>query len=147
MPGVLALAQGMGEDYNCNKNFNSTNINSTNTIDNSQPNFSVSAYFWILFIILGISLIAFIFLDRLPNFKKQRIKRNEAQADEPLEGLENVTNGKIYVVEATNKSGKYYLYTSITIVSFLLYGFIPGLSSYSALPYSSKTMHLSISLG
>ena len=31
LPGVLALAQGMGEDYNCNKNFNSTNINSTNT--------------------------------------------------------------------------------------------------------------------
>jgi riboflavin transporter 2 len=147
LPGVLAIAQGIGEDNTCSINLNASNISSTNnTIDNTQPNFSVSAYFWILFLILGISLGAFILLDRLSKFKKQRIKRNdEAQVEEPLKG-KNVTDGKIYAVKLEIKRGKYYLYVSITIVSFLLYGFIPGLSSYSALPYSSKTMHLSISL-
>ena len=34
------------------------------------------------------------------------------------------------------------LYVAITLVSFTMYGFIPGISSYSALPYGRNIMHL-----
>ena len=154
LPGILALAQGIGEENDCHKEINSSYINSTQPllISNSiQPNFSVSFYFWILFIIILISFAAFVALDKLPTFRNHKIKRNknieinETQDEEALKG-EDAAKEKI-VGKPKNERGKYYLYIAITIVSFLLYGFIPGLSSYSALPYSSKTMHLCISLG
>ena len=146
LPGLFALAQGIGEDNNCNnQTLNSTHTNTTHYNPTElQPNFSVSTYFWILFATLLVSFSAFIALDRIPYFKTHRIIRNktdEAQT-EPLRG-----EHKEGALKVSSTKGKYSLYLAITIVSFLLYGFIPGLSSYSALPYGSKTMHLCVALG
>jgi hypothetical protein len=126
-----------------------------------EPRFSVSVYFWLLFSILMVSFIAFLILDIWPGFNEYRVEsksqksiKNRLQLEDAyinnddsfveLENIYPINNDQIdpiknviirervlELVEKTNKTDQYILLLAITIVSFVLYGFIPGLSSYS----------------
>jgi hypothetical protein len=49
--------------------------------------------------------------------------------------------------ETKYKKDKLLLYVCISVVGFTLYGILPGLSSYSALPYGTEIMHKCVTLG
>lgn len=151
LPSVFALLQGVEEDdhslaKDCTSN-NQTIIvnNNNNTIFTSSsqiqgPRFGVSTYFWLLFSTLVVSFIGFLMLECWPSFKKQKISYRSYQSiyRKEVETRVNTTAENI----KSNRIDKFLLLTSIMFVSLLMYGFIPGLSSYSAAPYGKKIMHL-----
>jgi riboflavin transporter 2 len=165
LPSFFALLQGTGDDnssdsmeVNCINGTKKEN-NGTHEFPNMSPRFSVSAYFWLLFGTLVISFVAFVSLDLWPGFKKEKIGNHKKlkstcsyvekgeinQGQNMLLLAKNAKNDKI---KKRNESlEKMILLIGITIVSFVLYGFIPGLSSYSALPYGHSIMHLCVTLG
>lgn len=159
LPSFFALLQGTGDHPpDCSLSNNGTNNLGTNAtltepIQIINPRFSVSAYFWLLFSTLVISFGAFLALEFWPSFKNEKIKPNErtkkqrksVQLEEEEESINFLSGGKKKVKHSSVEMGL--LLTGITIVSFTLYGFIPGLSSYSALPYGHDIMHLSVTLG
>jgi riboflavin transporter 2 len=177
LPSLFALAQGTGDegDSMCNstQSFNST----AKYEDITQPRFSITVYFWLLFGVLVVSFGAFLVLDFWPSFQKKKIsyKKNKIVKDEKdlkiilnRDVSENLLHNKrkdyedeLFYVEPTTESDingqergskvsmkkrqildKVILLVLITLVSFFIYGFLPGLSSYSAMPYGSKIMHL-----
>lgn len=177
IPSLFALAQGTGGEEKCTNNATSsiTSKNytifvdqtffkneTTSTRDSINPNFSVSVYFWLLFVTLFISLASFTALDKVPYFTKHKISKKipeqryddddineeESTQNKPLKNVDNKDSFAINSIKNKHsKKSKYLLYTAITLVSFLLYGFIPGLSSYAAQPYGPRVMHLSVTLG
>jgi hypothetical protein len=172
LPSLFALAQGTGDDTSCDSS-NSSFGNSTSVLveerDIKKPRFSVSIYFWLLFGTLFVSFIGFLFLEFWPSFRKQKSK-SKFISIEDLNGDNDFEHDPLdqdNLRKSTNKTGfkqfsrknhtkkadlsqrldKFFLLFLITLVSFVLYGLIPGLSSYSALPYGLEIMHLCSTLG
>ena len=171
LPSVFALLQGMGDDSTDTKNcpINTMNANTTTSIPShslNQPRFSVSAYFWLLFSTLVVSFLAFLILEFWPGFKKEKINYNSELKNKKndyalykedkefedytlvneglLNRIEILSNGPKIIPKEEKSSDldKFVLLGGISLVSFTLYGFLPGLSSYSALPYGPDIMHL-----
>ena len=161
LPSLFALTQGTGDDTSCGSS-NSLIGNSSNSSfegDVKKPRFSVSVYFWLLFGTLFVSFIGFLFLEFWPSFRKEKSKPkftsiDDLKVDEDFETeyLNKDNLKKSLDSEAKKKNpnqslDKFFLLFLITLVSFFLYGFVPGLSSYSALPYGLNIMHLCSTLG
>ena len=168
LPSMFALAQGTGEDNSCDSNLNAnvTVFVDTNPDANiKQPRFSVSVYFWLLFSTLFVSFIGFLFLEFWPSFRKEKSKpaklirkeidykrktfeseclnQDESRVPDTKYNNNQISNSRdTHKKKTAEKIDKYFLLFLITLVSFILYGFIPGLSSYSALPYGIDVMHL-----
>ena len=73
-------------------------------------------------------------------------RRNNEDDDEfYLEPTTNESNSQKRGSKVSTKRkqsfDKFFLLVLITLVSFFIYGFLPGLSSYSAMPYGSNIMH------
>jgi hypothetical protein len=148
LPSFFALLQGTGdeEEHDCNNNKTSqTNITTTSSSSSlnslkKQPRFSISIYFWLLLSTLIVSFVGFLLLEFLPSFQKEKLKKNEI--------ILNKSENKNELKTNNNKlTDKILLLIAITVVAFVLYGFIPGLASYSALPYGNDIMHLCVTLG
>ena len=167
LPSFFALLQGTGDqEVKCVTNF-TLSLNSSFNLSNAhykEPRFSVSAYFWLLFSTLVVSFIAFLFLDFWPSFQKEKIDHQKNKQKKVKNVYEKVDTNPFndiedeYLNEDKIKRGtqlkkkgstldKLFLLVAMAFVAFTLYGFIPGLSSYSALPYGSNIMHLSVTLG
>jgi hypothetical protein len=144
LPSVFALLQGVEEDDESLPKDCSTNqtilSNSTGLNEIDGPRFGVSTYFWLLFSTLIVSFIGFLMLECWPSFKKQKISYRSYQSiyRKEAENRANITAENV----KSNRIDKFILLISIMFVSLLMYGFIPGLSSYSAAPYGKKIMHL-----
>ena len=154
LPSLFALAQGTGGEESCE----SLSYNSTSSLASSDvkqpPRFSVSVYFWLLFSTLFVSFVGFLLLEFWPGFRKEKKPPKFASiedVDKDFEEIEHLNSEKkskrdnVDVRQKNKKSkslDKSFLLVLITCVSFILYGFIPGLSSYSALPYGVEIMHL-----
>ena len=165
LPSLFALLQGTGEEpVVCHSNSThhsndpSSNIESM-VVDLKQPRFGVSVYFWLLFSTLVVSFLAFLLLEFWPSFQREKIDRNQDLEqryvyDDISSHLESGSNKKKNKRSKNDSKKQKYknldeflLLLGISIVSFTLYGFIPGLSSYSTLPYGHNIMHLSVTLG
>ena len=75
-------------------------------------------------------------------------RNNEDDDDDDEFYLEPTTNesnlqkrGSKVSMKRRQSFDKFFLLVLITLVSFFIYGFLPGLSSYSAMPYGSNIMH------
>lgn len=132
-----------------------------------DPNFSVSAFFFIIALLMFICSLAFVYVDvkyaRKKLLKEEvkdnkakegtlKLKENEAFIEEALETTET-TSGGLTTIALPKKSNKTDCRekTILLIISFFIacfmYGILPGIQPYSTLPYGYAPFHLSINLG
>jgi riboflavin transporter 2 len=158
IPSILALIQGVGEQgcHNVTKRIKTfDNKSSLFVFKNEssleklplQPIFSVSVYYIIIGVCLCISLMAFIWTNRIIHkSKKHKNWFNKAANvnDINLGESEDVKRKEMSITCTLIE--KIVLFSLNFVISFLLYGVQTGLQSYAALPYGDKTFHLSINL-
>lgn len=171
IPSFLAIVQGVGDDATCH-NVTIGNITSLE-VQEPVPIFSVSNYFRIIFVFLAFSSLAFILINCLDldrhrhtsQKKKTKKKTNNEQiaddkttpdetsnklieptAIEKDEEEEEETGSK--KLENTQHSAreKLILFALNFLITFFYYGILPGIQSYSTIPYGSNVFHLSINL-
>jgi riboflavin transporter 2 len=155
LPSFFALLQGVGdeEEHDCNNKtliINTTTLRSTNlNVLKKQPRFSISVYFWLLLGTLIVSFVGFLLLEFLPSFQKEKMNKNEILDEDDYEIVKEDNNktNKNHINNNNKLIDKILLLIAITVVAFVLYGFIPGLASYSALPYGNEIMHWCVTLG
>jgi riboflavin transporter 2 len=182
IPACLSLAQGLGQSPGCHnvtRAVNSTtNVTTLEAID-IIPNYSVSVYFILLFILLFISTVSFTMLNFCSVSKRCRINSKNVVNNEPKnkvnpddchmisssnEDIEfkepccsNMSKKRIVRESETallsddfNKSKddseKLILLSIILCVSFICYGVLPGLQSYSTLPYGNDVFNYAVNL-
>jgi riboflavin transporter 2 len=166
LPSLFALLQGTGDSsHECFNSNNSTFSSvawsnaTTSELTKNKPRFSISTYFWLLLSTLIVSFLAFLVLEFYPGFRKEHISKHPSSAtyrysiDSKAEKQESPlikkrkrsTTYKAKQSKKTQNLDKFVLFTAIMFISFVLYGILPALSSYSAMPYGSKIMHLSSS--
>lgn len=160
IPSILSLIQGLGQDPGCS-NFTDPSTNTTSLKPNKIiPNYSVQLYFLFMFGLLCISTIAFTLLNFSPIAKRERRnastnKRSRTISEKsevdvsPENAINSLTNltltdqSKSIVSQkpiSKNQLEKFILLSIIFCVSFLAYGILPGLQSYSTLPYGKKNL-------
>lgn len=139
---ILALVQGVGT-IQCINN---------NTVQYSEPLFQPRSYFVFVFCMLVLSLIAFVLLNKLRVCKNEteqspNIQPNEtasianANCNNPCNGYQSITT------DAVNHSAAIrlkYLLCLLGVVSFLVFGFLPGIEPFSCAPYGPRTYHLAV---
>lgn len=127
-----------------------------------EPNYPVSVYFLIMVFLLMVSTLAFTFLHfsttarraRKPIKNDQKItyrfsenQMNISQVDLILD--EYNSNNEISrdtIIKKANSKETCVLMFITFCVSFVQYGYLPGLLSYSTIPYGNKYFNLSVNL-
>ena len=165
IPSVLSLAQGATQEAICQNEtfFNETsNANYTNLVPFPiQPNYPVSTFFILMFILLVVSTASFTYL----NYSKYAIKHRKQNAigtkrllqtapylavnqknDECIEIKNFIEENKTDSNTNEIKREKIILFLYIFMISFLAYGFLPGLQTYSTLPYGNHVFNLAVNL-
>ncbi len=175
IPSIISLMQGLGQTPPCH-NVTSTDPITNETINqlvpmDIQPNFSVSLYFIFMFGLLCVSTISFTLLNfsRVAKRERKRVtiasdsgNDNEASIsdfspktndksylEKPYDRDEEIERNSSNVLRFDNASDsreKYLLSIYIFIVSFTCYGVLPGLQSYSTLPYGNDTFNYAVNL-
>jgi riboflavin transporter 2 len=166
IPSALALLQGTGEDKGChnvtstvtlsiNGSFESVNETRPESIP-LTPRFSVSTYFLIIFVFLFGSFVSFTLLNfvSFSNIDKEEETKEEEERSVNVDLL--VTNPESVATDAANNDKKqerknllekrYLLFLNF-MVTFIVYGILPALNSYSTLPYGNHVFHASINMG
>jgi hypothetical protein len=112
-----------------------------------QPRFSVSIYFMIISIILFASCLSFLIIDCSKYVRKFYKPQNPIRSNQVAEeNVKTQINSKTNNFQGANEYEKPILFLIITCVTFFLYGFLPSIQSYSALPYGNTTFYLAINL-
>lgn len=139
---ILALVQGVG----------TTQCINNSTVQYSEPLFQPRTYFVFVFCMLILSLVAFTLLNKL------RVCKDEMEISPIIEPSEttslansdsnNAASGYQSIpTHAPNYSAamslKYLLFL-LGVVSFLVFGFLPGIEPFSCAPYGPTTYHLSV---
>lgn len=141
IPGLLAIIQGTNKDDHCNL-FNNSISNYTLTT-RKGPKYSVSVYFILMFSLLCISIIAFTVL----NFSKRAIMARKSSNEQiDLCVMNNDCSNQILTNKNKALSENRTLFLVTFIGAFINYGYMPGLLSYSTIPYGNIYFHLSINL-
>lgn len=157
IPGVLAMIQGIDETDStvCNTpNSNDTTFNSTEYIAKSSqgPNFSVSVYFILMLVILMISMSAFSalhFTKIARNARKNEMNQMILTELESNPETESPTQEQAVSQPSRQVTNNYEINVLLVITflgSLINYGYLPGLLTYSTLPYGNRVFHLSINL-
>lgn len=153
LPALIAFIQGAGE-YTCVMNSNGTGNSTENSIEFLQPQyanllFPVKDFFITLFIMLLLSLGAFIFLKH-SRYCKSEYRSIPVTGDtvahracQYKDNDENPSNGDhLAMVDNCSRQGqttdKSYFITLLLIISFinaLSNGVLPSIQTYSLLPY------------
>lgn len=134
IPGILAIIQGVGSPDEC-LNVTSTD-NSTTVISGVKTKFSVSVYFVLMGLLICTSIISFLSINFAPYFKRMR-KSNHLE--------ESVNSEKTKLNINQTKTVKIMLFISF-LGGFTNYGYLPGLMSYSTIPYGGDFMYLAVNL-
>jgi len=141
IPGVLAMIQGVGSS---NDNCNKTDIKNNTIIDVKQiPNFSVSVYFLLMFVILMICGVSFAIL----NYSKIGINARKNELNQMIALDSELNEDDIQESQMKSKEIKREILILFIITyfgSFVNYGFLPGIMSFSTLPYGPRCFHLSV---
>ena len=159
IPSVIAIIQGAGEDLGCQ-----TQVISIKKYDNFsnvyflnetyletvplKPIFSVKAYFLIIFGFLLMSLISFTILNSSLVKKEKNKKSNNKLDNLCVNEFENplLHKPKIQKLITEHNEEKILLLSLNFFITFFFYGILPGVQSYSTLPYGNNVFHLSINL-
>uniref|UniRef100_A0A3Q0S6Z5 Riboflavin transporter n=1 Tax=Amphilophus citrinellus TaxID=61819 RepID=A0A3Q0S6Z5_AMPCI len=162
IPGVVALAQGVGMAICVNSSETSGNNTGSLHTEYLPPNFSTEVFFFILGAMMCISLAAFVALNRLPRIYELSTE-NLVQDTVPSvsSGLDNsgaetdgerVRNNGEMANQGSHMMAKYSMY-QLTIIYFLVAwvnaatnGLLPSVQTYSCIPYGNLAYHLSASL-
>jgi hypothetical protein len=112
-----------------------------------EPKFSVSTYFFIIFIFMCVSLISLTLIDLKFSKKMRKRKETLTRFEEKENFIENnQAIGSTQSSSVDKKEMSIFLIISF-IISFFLYGILLGLQSYSTLSYGNRAFYLSINLG
>lgn len=172
LPSLVALIQNIGE--NNKERVANSNVTSIEIIPNSR--FSPLYYFLFVFLVLLLSLIAFVILqyfsfqDVKQNYQEKKNNQDEIEAtnydtkDKSISPsnnlcLENDQTVKRCLSNDERKKAKglkvdykmslykkFYLLILMSLLCFFGNGFLPSIQSYSSLPYGNTTYQLSIIL-
>lgn len=141
IPSFLAIVQGVGDDSTCENVTNSDNVTSLEPTP-MHPMFSISVYFIIIFVFLALSSVAFVLincLDLSENSEKVEIPETQNGNDESSNTLLNKPKQEKIGVEDQSKSTtsreKMVLFILNFLITFFYYGVLPGIQSYSTIPY------------
>jgi hypothetical protein len=138
IPSALSLIQSFGQDPGC-FNYTDPALNQTQLIPGyPQPTYSVSVFFLFMFALLCASTASFTML----NYSK--LGKRESDKKKSLDALTETTLQIANELETLQEKQalakifreKLVLWSQVFILSFFFYGFLPGLQSYSTLPYS-----------
>lgn len=168
LPSAVALIQGVGGDPPCpNPASNSTGDHQSLP---SMPYFSPKIYFIFLFIVLASSTCAFWVLEYLrvtdrhqtiPTFSvlddtstSTHIYSTRTLSSDETSDLESPLPSQINTTVSSQSdqsntrscTTRYYLYVLIGLISLGGNGFLPGMQSYSCLPYGNVAYHLTVTL-
>lgn len=135
---LLALVQGVG----------TAQCISNNTVQYTEPLFQPCSYFVFVLYMLILSLIAFTLLNKMRVCKAETeiAATNESSETTPLSNNSNnayqsISTDTLYRSTAINFK---YLLFLLGVVSFLVFGLLPGIEPFSCEPYGPKTYHLSV---
>lgn len=148
IPGIMAMFQGIGSEKM--KNCNSKDMNSTTNQIKLKPKYSVSTYFIFMQILLIISILCFTAL----NYSSLGIQEKRKKRENHSFRMASLSGNVDLEIEETSFNNKNKIDTKrinfllflTFLVSFTIYGYLPGLLSYSTIPYGIFFMHLSINL-
>jgi riboflavin transporter 2 len=167
IPSMLGIIQGVGEDPGCQEKNVTNGSNTTVELEPLplKPRFSVMIYFLILCFLLIISTSAFSILNFSKLSRKERKMSETKMTDTADEQFDNTPySSTTNFSKSVNDSGQNIGFPSVrgekptqavrsTLlviifwVSFIAYGLLPALQSYSTLPYGNSVFHLSINIG
>ena len=139
VPSAIVFFQNIpNNEHFCKKN--------TSLVEsiNLKLNFSVSTYFGLNGLFIIAYLIAFIFIDRRRlNKKTTKLVLTELKDrnNESEEFIKQKEKTKEFTME------KFFLLLIIFMLCFLMYGILPGIQTFSTLPYGDLEFNLSINLG
>ncbi|KAI0978628.1 hypothetical protein GJ496_003503 [Pomphorhynchus laevis] len=161
IPAILKIIQGGAIPY-CR------NVSTVRGIDNTtiwtlneeytNPHFSVSTYFIVLAIILLTSFVSFILIENCPAFTQiaKMHTRNRVSVDQTFD----VIDGQLFLLKdemkkytetgldnkQLSKCEYWYLQGQTCFSSFLLWGVVYSLYTYSLLPYGFKITNIALIL-
>ena len=145
IPSTIALIQGVGGNPEC---VNTTKPDSTSqTLETfyPKPRFSPEIFFMLVGILLSLSFLAFVGLNKLCVARGERVKQPDSTETLPTE-----TNAPpSYKTTSGWKMTKqmfFYLLFIMSIVCFLGHSILPSIQSYSCLPYGNVAYHLTVTL-
>jgi hypothetical protein len=180
IPGLLAMAQGLEtSDEHCKQTLpNTTNMSTTTTsmvnVNLHRPNFTVSVYFFLMFVLLLFSILAFTILNFSPVAMRER-RKNRPDRKGVTKPDKSLTAGELNLEEdddidllphgstedllrnphiefevpietKQSRIERRVLLVFTFMVTFIYYGYLPGLLSYSTMPYAPKFFNLSMNL-
>ncbi|XP_015520637.2 solute carrier family 52, riboflavin transporter, member 3-A-like [Neodiprion pinetum] len=169
LPSAVALVQGVGGNEEC-KSPESNSTNDTASSNHEVPHFSPKIYFLFLFSLLVASTCAFwilecslvsqdksdpklstVFRTPLPHCNQCPSHENLSSGIPKFETriAEEVTEATSLQSDTTiayNGVVRSYLYVLIGLICFAGNGFLPGIQSYSCLPYGNVAYHLTVTL-
>ncbi len=137
---------------------NSTNLFNAVLIENATGTalFSVSVYYMIIAFVLFACTVSFFLLNHLSLVKKEHRSSKSDEKERHLENKETLLGEKVEgcdtITVTINASSpkirreKILMFAMNFLITFVLYGILPGLASYSTLPYGEKVFHMCINL-
>lgn len=161
IPGLLAMAQGLDTSNEHCVLLNSTKPNHSTTtlepvVNLHRPNFSVSVYFFLMFVLLLFSILAFTVLNfsqlairvrKRPTTTRFAIRDDDE--DDQTTSTDDLTSTRVLNNPKDFGEPRYEIRLLLVLtflVTFIYYGYLPGLLSYSTMPYSPKFFNLSMNL-
>lgn len=152
LSSVLSLIQGVGStECNNSTDYNVPNSSLTKEPVHVEPLFQPRIYFLFVFLILGLSTLAFILLNTMEICKKELSATDAFQTssngaanglDVNLNGYQSIPTNAVYL----SSVNFVYLVLLVGAIAFLNYGLLPGLQSFSCLSYGATAYHLATSL-
>lgn len=155
-PCIVALGQGVGK-LECKT------VNGTVTPEYLKENFPAQNFFWFLCVMLSVSCVSFWLITRRPTETQDAAlpkKSDNAAAPKNGEETHPLHNGAMtpvseeqVQVQEQQPAGTFwtqrniYLLFLLAISNALTNGVLPSVQSFSCLPYSPMTFHLSVVLG
>lgn len=163
IPGVVALAQGVGKAKCVNSSETAGNQTGGDTSLQTvylPPNFSIEVFFLFLTAMMCISLAAFIALNRLPKTyeisPKKLVPDTAASVSSGLDNPGRETDGDTVklkeqgvepgVVPKHNMYQMTFIYFMIVCINCATNGVMPSVQTYSCMPYGNMAYHLSAAL-
>lgn len=153
LSSIVSLIQGVGSmecKININSNSNATTLNSTEIeVDITEPLFGPKGYFIFIFSMLLLSTVAFWLLNILSVCKKElAVSKTHPNGGTMASGNGNACDYENIPthLEVLTSYDYNYLMVIVGVISIMNYGILPGIQSYSCLPYGASAYHLSTTL-
>ncbi|XP_078285917.1 riboflavin transporter 2-like [Rhinoraja longicauda] len=143
VPGLVALAQGAGV-VSCLEGAGGANGSSNGTVAIYRPaNFPPEVFFFFLSGVMGLCLLAFVLLDRLPPARWREPRAGPGAG----EGKEEPEQKAMVDAGPPHRPPPPALFLALAWVNALTNAVLPAIQTYSCLPYGTPAFHLSAALG